>query len=147
MKNKTTLRRKAREAVLSALYWAESTGEAAVAEPLNEMLNRFKVKGKYAQFAHDLTAIVEKNREQYTERIRELLENWDIERVSRIDRIILLMGICELDRFPDIPPRVVINEALELAKKYSSEKSFAFVNGILDAEARRMDLLSEVNKE
>lgn len=146
MKNKTTVRRRAREAVLSALYWAESADEVASAEPLDEMLKRFKVKGKGAQFARDLTVIVEKNREQYTERIKELLENWDIERVSRIDRIILLMGICELDRFLDIPPLVVINEALELAKKYSSEKSFAFVNGILDAEARRIGLLSEVNK-
>lgn len=70
------------------------------------------------------------------------LENWDFTRISIIDKIILRMGIVELKYFDDIPPKVVINEAIELGKKYSTEKSNVFINGILNKlknEIRKTD--------
>lgn len=138
-----TARRRAREAVLRALYWAESTGENVVEVPLPELLRRHKVRGEAAGFARRLAGLVEEQKEEYSRSIEELLENWDLKRLSRIDRIILLMGVCELNLFLDVPPRVVIDEAVELAKKYSTEKSFAFVNGILDAVAQGMGLFPD----
>ena len=138
-----TARRRAREAVLKALYWAESTGESVVEEPLSKLLRRHKIRRDAADFARRLAGSVEERKEEYSHSIEELLENWDLKRLSRIDRIILLMGVCELDQFLDVPPRVVIDEAVELAKKYSTEKSFAFVNGILDAVAKGMGLFPD----
>lgn len=70
------------------------------------------------------------------------LENWDFGRISIIDKLILRMGIVELRYFDDIPPKVVINEAIELGKKYSTEKSNVFINGILNKlknEIRKSD--------
>lgn len=72
------------------------------------------------------------NQKKIDDRIISNLENWDFERISIIDKIILRMGILELEYFRDIPPKVVINEAIELGKKYSTEKSNIFINGILN---------------
>lgn len=60
-------------------------------------------------------------------------ENWDLSRIALIDHIVLRMAIAELLTFEDIPPKVSINEAIEVAKKYSTSKSGQFINGILDA--------------
>lgn len=74
------------------------------------------------------------------------LKNWDRDRVAVIDRILIQMGIAEFLFFTDIPPKVTINEMIEIAKEYSTEKSGLFVNGILDAI--RNDLVTEgrINK-
>lgn len=74
--------------------------------------------------------------------IKNNLENWDFGRISIIDKIILRMGIVELKYFSEIPPKVIINEAIELGKKYSTEKSNIFINGILNKlkdEIRKTD--------
>ena len=60
-------------------------------------------------------------------------ENWEIQRIALLDKLILLMAICELYFMDDIPPKVTISEAIEIAKRYSTEESSSFVNGILDA--------------
>jgi len=65
--------------------------------------------------------------------IRRHTRNWELSRIALIDRIILRVAICELLAFEDIPPKVSINEAIEVAKKYSTSNSGKFVNGILDA--------------
>ncbi|MDA3884207.1 MAG: transcription antitermination factor NusB [Candidatus Delongbacteria bacterium] len=64
--------------------------------------------------------------------IEQKLENWDFARVSIIDKLIIRMGIVEFLYFPEIPEKVIINEAIELGKKFSSEKSNVFINGILN---------------
>jgi len=58
--------------------------------------------------------------------------NWRLERMSRVDRNILRLGACELVAFRDVPVKVVINEAVELAKRFGTAESSAFVNGVLD---------------
>jgi len=65
--------------------------------------------------------------------IRRKAVNWEFNRIAIVDKLILRMALCEFLYFPDIPPKVSIDEAIEIAKKYSTEKSGRFVNGILDA--------------
>jgi len=72
------------------------------------------------------------NLEKIDIRIQELAVNWNIERIAIVDKNVLRMAICEVDFMPDIPIKVAINEAIELAKKYSTLESASFVNGILD---------------
>lgn len=71
-------------------------------------------------------------KEELDELIKANLQNWKIERVSKINLIILRLGILEMNYFDDVPGKVALNEALELTKKYSDEKSVSFVNGVLD---------------
>lgn len=80
------------------------------------------------------------HREECDELITKLAANWEFDRIAVIDRILLRIGICELFYFPEIPPKATINEAIEIAKRYSTEKSGKFVNGILDA------ILSDLKK-
>jgi N utilization substance protein B len=77
--------------------------------------------------------------------IAEVIQHWERQRVARIDDCIIRLGACELIACPDIPAAVSINEAIELAKKYSTEHSGRFVNGILDAMAAHY-LTAEVEK-
>ena len=73
---------------------------------------------------------------QYTPKldvyISRLATNWDIERLAVVDKNILRIAICEIEHLPDVPIKVAINEAIELAKKYSTLESASFVNGVLD---------------
>lgn len=64
--------------------------------------------------------------------MEERLENWDLDRISLMDKIILIAAISELDFFPLTPARVIINEFIEISKVFATEKSQIFVNGILD---------------
>ena len=59
-------------------------------------------------------------------------KNWDLERIALVDRLLLRLAICEMLRFEDIPPKVSINEAIEVAKRYSTDNSGKFINGILE---------------
>jgi N utilization substance protein B len=64
--------------------------------------------------------------------------NWRLDRMARVDRNVLRLAVHELLHLPDVPVKVVINEAIELGKKYGSESSGAFVNGVLDGIAARL---------
>lgn len=78
--------------------------------------------------------------DRYDEFIKSKAENWELDRIARIDRILMHMAICEMLNFEEIPVKVTINEYLELAKTYSTPKSSKFINGILDS------LYSDFNK-
>ncbi len=65
--------------------------------------------------------------------IKKKAANWNFDRIALIDKLLLRMGICELYYFEDIPPKVTINETIEIAKHFSTEKSGQFINGILDS--------------
>ncbi len=73
------------------------------------------------------------NADRYDELIQQKAENWELERIARIDLILMYMAICEMLNFEEIPVKVTINEYLELAKTYSTPKSSKFINGILDS--------------
>ena len=87
--------------------------------------------------------VYERNLFEIDKVIEQKLENWDFSRVSIIDKLIIRMGIVEFLYFPEIPRKVIINEAIELGKKFSSEKSNVFINGILN---KLKDELRKENK-
>lgn len=73
-------------------------------------------------------------------------ENWDLDRIAAIDRSLLRMATCELLTFEEIPPKVSIDEAIEIAKKYSTPKSGKFINGILDSILMRLQQEGRLQK-
>ena len=85
------------------------------------------------QFARKLFEYTVQHQEKIDEHIKEKSENWEFSRIALIDKIILRMAICEFFYLDDVPPKVSIAEAIEIAKKYSTDDSSSFVNGILDA--------------
>lgn len=89
-------------------------------------------------FALHLLGVTIIRAEEYNERINRQLNNWDPDRISDIDRLILQMAIGEVMSFPSIPVNVSLNEYIELAKYYGTPKSSTFVNGILDAVVREL---------
>ena len=87
-------------------------------------------------FASDLIDAVLKHQRALDLAIRTKIKNWEYERVSLIDKIIIRIGIAELMFFPEIPPKVSVNEAIELAKRFGTTDSQRFVNGVLDRIAQ-----------
>jgi len=92
-------------------------------------------------FARTLLNLAEEHLEEADKLIKTVLENWEWDRLCAMDRAILGVAVLELLYLPDVPVRVVINEAIEIAKEFSTEKSGIFVNGILDSIAREKGLL------
>ena len=87
-------------------------------------------------FASKLLRDSLKNLESREEKIKGRLENWDISRVSTMDKVILVLAITELDNFPFTPLKIIVNEYIEIAKTFSTNKSNIFVNGVLDKYSR-----------
>ncbi|RIV22604.1 transcription antitermination factor NusB [Fibrisoma montanum] len=86
------------------------------------------------------------NDNEYEQLLIEQLQNWDLQRVAMLDKIILKLAICELLNFPNIPVKVTINEYIELAKAYSTPKSGKFVNGILDNLSEKLQASGRLRK-
>ena len=84
-------------------------------------------------FARELIARVIDNKDKTDKMIIEFAANWEIERIARIDRLLMHLAITEMMYSPEIPTKVSINEAIDIAKKYSTYKSGTFINGILDS--------------
>ncbi len=93
------------------------------------------------KFAQRLVEGTLRLRPEIDERLKSVTRNWDLKRMASVDRNILRMTVFELAHCQDVPPKVAINEAIELGKKYSTANSGGFVNGILDRV--RMDLEKE----
>ncbi len=125
-------RRLARELALKILYWYES-GNGIINAIIQNILGKKKYKNGVKNFCKDLVLKVLENQAEIDKQISDVLRNWDYNRISVIDRIILRMGTCEILFFNDIPYQVSINEAIEIGKKYGTEDSGRFINGILDA--------------
>ena len=124
-------RRFVREKVLQILYAYEvnQDGHKATVDSLMEEIKEKADK----EFATDLIIKVIKHTTELDNKIKERVANWEMNRIALIDKILLRIGICELIYFPDIPPKVSINESIEIAKEYSTARSGKFINGILDA--------------
>lgn len=95
---------------------------------LSQLLGEEKRK-----FANDLLKAVINKKEVTMDFIRPRLKNWDAERIAVLDMILMRMGVCELLYFETIPPKVTINEYIDLAKDYSTPQSGQFINGLLDS--------------
>jgi len=93
------------------------------------------------EFGRDLLLHTFQNRDELSEIIAGKVKNWDFNRLSQVDKILLMMGLAEMLYFPTIPPTVSINEYVEIAKEFSTPKSNKFINGILDSAYK--DLLAQ----
>src|SRR4051812_29157165 len=135
-----TRRTRGREIALQVLYQTEQNPGLAPAEVHRFVERRLRGDQKLIEFAGSLTEGVQANRPRIDALISEVAENWRLDRMAAIDRNILRLGAYEMIFCPEVPIKVAINEALELAKRYSTAQSSRFVNGILDrlqaAEAR-----------
>lgn len=86
------------------------------------------------------------NQSSFSEEIASKTKNWDSERITQIDTVLMQMAICEFQKFPSIPVKVTINEYLEIAKEYSTPKSSNFINGILDKIVKEYKAENKHNK-
>jgi N utilization substance protein B len=134
-------RRQIRTKVMQAIYaWYTSgaepgeTFELNLKEALDELRQIEKREGDKgdSRFMVSLFFDTIKDHALYDEMITKKADNWELERIALVDRILLQMGICEISRFEEIPVKVTINEYLEISKKFSTPKSSKFINGILD---------------
>ena len=134
-------RRKAREIALQVLYGLDYL-KISSEEAVKLFWERFEAPRESEAFSSLLIHGAWNNRQQLDDLIGSCSENWSVARMSRVDRSILRMAVYELLHCQDIPPKVTINEAIDLGKVYGSENSGSFINGILDAlymELRKKD--------
>jgi transcription antitermination protein NusB len=132
-------RRKTREFVLQVLFAADAQHQ----DPLDAMKflethfdceeeEDLQMERVVKEFAWELVDVVSRDQKAIDNLITKLSENWKLHRISRVDRNILRMAIAEMTNFSGTPGRVVLDEAIEIGKKYGAENSSAFINGILD---------------
>ena len=116
---------------LQALYTERISGQAW-RDALDETAARRRSSDEAKAYARQLADAVDTHREELDRMIEERLENWRLDRVSVVDLTILRIALAELLYFPGTPTGVIINEAIEVAHRFSSNDAGRFVNGILD---------------
>ncbi len=124
-------RTKARELALQILYQVNITGDEA-ANSLNNFWKEHRASPQIREFTAKLVTGTLANLAQIDQAITKCAKNWQIKRMAVVERNILRMACCELLFMEDIPVKVSINEAIDIAKKFSTPQSGKFVNGILD---------------
>ena len=130
-------RRQARECVFQGLYAMEISRNSRD-KTLADMLNRYSFDENTKSFASSLYIKTLDQKQFLEQTISKFLENWELGRIALLDNLILQMAVCELLFFDNVPPKVSISEAIEIAKKYSTDDSSGFVNGILDSVFREV---------
>ena len=137
-------RRIARERVLQILY-AYSMNKESLESLIQGMLADIPDSSD-KDFARDLINKVLIHADELDMEIKKRVDNWEMNRIALIDKLLLRMGMCELLYFTDIPPKVSINESIEIAKIYSTGGSGKFINGILDAVLSELKESGKLNK-
>ena len=139
-------RTRARELAMQGLYQLDVQGE-----DLLEFLDEFFIENESDDSVRKLASLWTKgtweNLGQCDELITASTIKWQLSRLSPVDKSILRLAVYQLRFCPDIPPKVVINEAIELAKKFSTDKSPPFVNGVLDAVSKKNVLHADHEQE
>jgi len=133
---------------LQTLYEEEFRREASDADfdleaVLERNVNRYKDMIDDLDFIHDLTFGVSARSDQLDAELQPVAPEWPIDQIARMDRIVLRIGLYELENESDVPPKVVINEAVELAKAFGGENSSKFVNGVLGTLLRNRETAEE----
>jgi len=124
-------RRKSRELALQVLYQLDIKSQDAI-KTITQFRDLFSKKKNKDGFAERIVLGVLEHSQEIDRLIEQYSENWRLDRMSIVDRNILRMATFELLYREDIPPKVTLNEAIELGKRYGSEDSGSFINGILD---------------
>lgn len=140
-------RREVRERVMQALYALEQGGGDA-REVLDTVLMPGLVDAEPVsrRFGERLFLLALDYRDEADALVGHQVKNWEIERIAIVDHVLLRLAITEFLAFDDIPPKVTINEAIEIAKRYSTHKSGQFVNGVLDGVLARLNESGRLKK-
>lgn len=131
------LRRRARQYALQVLYALDTQGQRQPGRAVDSYHHLFELDldPTSLQFAHRLVEAACGRMDEIDDAIQSASRNWRIDRMDRVDRNILRLATCELREFDEVPTKVVINEAVELAKEFGTAGSPSFVNGLLDRVA------------
>jgi transcription antitermination factor NusB len=130
-------RTRARELAMQLLYQLDIQGPEGI-EPLDKFFTEADADDSVRKLASEWTKGAWENLQQCDQLITASTLKWQFGRLSPVDKSILRLSVYQLKFCPDVPPKVVINEAVELAKKFSSEKAPSFVNGVLDAVLKKL---------
>ena len=138
-------RRTGRAYALQLLYARDGDPGTDLSGAASSWASEFELEIEQAaqSFARELVAAAVTRTAEIDDLIAGASKNWRIDRMSRVDRNILRLGACELLAFRDVPVKVVINEAVELAKRFGTAESSAFVNGVLDRIATAVGRTAE----
>lgn len=131
-------RTRARELAMQALYQLDVQGSVLLPRLMAEFFYEMEGDSRTRQLAWEWTHGAWTQVAECDEIIANSTIRWQFSRLSPVDRSILRLAVYQLTSCPEIPPKVIINEAIELAKKYSTEKSGPFVNGVLDAVLKKL---------
>ncbi len=132
-------RRKSRELVLQMLFQLDMGKQQPDEVRRTFWSERSEVDAGTRGFAEDLFNVAIERSKAIDEAIERHAEHWRMDRMAAVDRNVLRAGVAEFFAFPKTPKPVVINEALEIARKFSSPESVQFINGVLDSVARELD--------
>ncbi len=132
-------RRKSRELVLQMLFQLDMGKQQPDDVRRTFWAERGEVDAGTRNFAEDLFTVAVDRGKEIDVAIEQHAEHWRMDRMAAVDRNVLRCGVAEFLAFPKTPKPVVINEALEIARKFSSPESVTFINGVLDSVAREMD--------
>jgi len=131
-------RRKSRELVLQMLFQADMGGQSAEDVRRTFWGERKTVEEEVRSFSEELFAAAMERRPEIDTLIERHAEHWRIDRMAAVDRNVLRGAVAELLAFPATPKAVVINEALEIARKFSSPEAVQFINGVLDSVGKEL---------
>jgi len=127
-------RRKGRELALQALYQIEMTGDASM-RAVELFLSHFEGGAEAKEFARRLVSGVVSQRAEIDRLIQQCTDHWKLMRMAKVDLVILRMATYELVFCPDIPLNVSLDEAIEIGKRFGTDDSATFINGVLDQVA------------
>jgi N utilization substance protein B len=136
--SKSGTRRKSRELALQMLFQLDMGKQEPDDVRRTFWSERKDLDEKVRSFADDLFRIACERQQEIRELIERNAEHWRMERMAAVDRNLLRAGAAELLGFPKTPPPVVINESLEIARRFSTPESVQFINGVLDSLAREL---------
>lgn len=131
-------RRKSRELALQLLYQLDVQGEPTAEPHLAEFWSRHPVDDEVRSYTETIVRGAKLHQSKIDELIAQYAEHWEMDRMAVVDRNLLRAGIFELLWVPEVPPKVAINEAIEVAKKFSTHESSRFINGMLDRILREL---------
>ena len=139
-------RRKARESTLQILFQLEFD-DSELEKSFESFWRERKASKEIKEYSRWLVEGIESHRERIDRLIQSVSENWRITRMAIVDRNVLRIAVFELLYEENIAPAIVINEAIEITKKYSSEEAATFVNGILDAARKKIEEMKKLPEE
>jgi N utilization substance protein B len=132
-------RRKSRELALQMLFQSDMGKQSAEQVRRSFWNERGDLEDSIRGFADDIFRVAVDHAPEIDRLIEQHAENWRIERMATVDRNLLRTAVAEFMGFPRTPKPVIINEALEIARKFSSPESVTFINGVLDSVAKELE--------